>query len=71
MSQYGVPMTDFLSQSARDAQATGYGNERYWSYLDKAAQEHRDYFLRHGDPDRAALMLTQSLSEALAGNDGI
>lgn len=65
-----TPNADYVSQSARDAQASGYGDERYWSYLDEAAKRHHDYWLRHGDPERAQQMLTESLSQALAGNDG-
>lgn len=61
---------NLTSQSARDAQASGYGDESYWLYLDKAAQETHDYYIRHGQPEKAAEMLTRSLSEALQGNDG-
>ena len=64
-------MTIYQSQSARDAQASGYGGESYWAYLDDAALRTRDYYLRHDDPEMAAKMLTQSLGEALQGNDGI
>lgn len=60
----------YESQSARDAQAMNYGGEDYWSYLDEAAKRTRDYYLRHGQPDEAALMMTRSLGEALRGNDG-
>ncbi len=63
-------MLTFTSQAARDAQAANYGGARYWAYLDQAARESHDYFLRHGDPVLAASMLTRSLSEALRGNDG-
>ncbi len=61
----------YESQSARDAQASGYGGPSYWDYLDQAAAEHADYFRRHGDEGRAAEMMTQSLGEALRGNEGI
>jgi hypothetical protein len=60
----------YQSQAARDAQASGYGGQSYWDYLDRAAREHADYFARNGDPVKAAEMLTRSLSEALRGNDG-
>lgn len=61
----------YKSQSARDAQASSYGNESYWDYLDQSAQEKHDYFMRHGDPEKAAEMFTRSLSESLMGNEGI
>lgn len=61
----------FKAQAARDAQASGYGDQSYWTYLDEAAQRSHDYFVRHGNPERAASMLTRSLGEALAGNDDI
>lgn len=60
----------YESQSARDAQRTGYGNERYWSYLDQAALDARDYWLRHGDPVRAEEQMTMSLGQALARPNG-
>lgn len=64
-------MGTYESQSARDAQAGGYGGESYWRYLDQAAREHRDYFAARGDAERADEMMTQSLGVALSGNDGI
>lgn len=60
----------YKAQSARDAQAANYGDKAYWDYLEQAAQEHFDYFTRKGDKTRAELMFTQSLGEALMGNDG-
>lgn len=60
----------YRSQAARDAQASGYGGASYWRTLDEGAQRAHDYYTRHGDPERAATMLTRSLGEALAGNDG-
>jgi hypothetical protein len=62
--------TKYQSQSARDAQARGYGDESYWAYLDRAAFEKCAYYTRQGDAEKAAEMITRSLSEALAGNDG-
>jgi hypothetical protein len=62
--------TTYQAQSARDAQATGYGGESYWSYLEEAALRMHRYFLGRGETEQAELMLTRSLSEALAGNDG-
>lgn len=64
-------MPDFESQAARDAQARSYGSERYWSYLDEACTRSRDHWLGRGDTERANHMMTRSLGEALAGNDGI
>jgi hypothetical protein len=63
-------MTLYTSQSARDAQAIKYGSESYWAYLDEHALELHAYFLNKGDPRTAAEMLTRSLSQSLAGNDG-
>lgn len=60
----------YVSQAARDAQAANYGKQSYWDYLDQSAQEHYDYFMRHGDPATAESMFTQSLSDALRGNEG-
>jgi len=60
----------YRAQSARDAQATGYGERRYWDYLEAHAHELRDAFLRRGEPELAASMLTRSLAESLRGNDG-
>lgn len=60
----------YKAQAARDAQAANYGDKNYWDYLEQSAHEHRDYFMRHDDPVAAELMFTQTLGEALAGNDG-
>ena len=60
----------YKSQSARDAQASGYGDPSYWAYLDQATQESHDYYMRHGMPEKATEMLNRSLGEALQGNDG-
>lgn len=65
-----VLVIGFGAQCARDAQAAGYGPPDYWQYLDKTCHEQRDYFIRKGDPVTAELMLTQSLGESLAGNNG-
>jgi hypothetical protein len=61
---------EYKSQSARDAQKMGYGAKSYWDYLDKAAQEHYEYYMARGDEKTANEMLTQSLSDALRGNEG-
>jgi len=66
-----IPKDIYLSQSARDAQAGGYGNPAYWNLLDDHAQELHDYFMRKGDEKTAKEMFTRSLSEALRGNDGV
>lgn len=63
-------MAEYQSQAARDAQEHNYGGESYWEYLDRAAAESHVHYMRRGDPERAELMLTRSLSEALRGNDG-
>jgi hypothetical protein len=61
---------EYEAQSARDARERGYGDRTYWEYLERSAKEKRDYFLWHGDPERAAEMMTRSLSEVLRGNNG-
>ena len=64
------PAKQYTAQSARDAQRTGYGSPSYWDHLEQSALEHHAYFTRKGDTVTARRMLTRSLSEALAGNDG-
>jgi hypothetical protein len=56
----------YESQAARDAAATGYGSVTYPAYLDRQAREMAQRF-----PERAEHFMTRSLSEALAGNDGV
>ncbi len=65
-----VDAKKYTAQTALDAQRIGYGSESYWDYLERAARESRDYYLRNGNSERAELMMTRSLSEALRGNDG-
>ncbi len=60
----------YRSAAAQEAQEHNYGGESYWAYLDEAAQRSHDYYMRHGNPERAEIMLTRSLGEALQGNDG-
>ncbi len=60
----------YQAQSARDAQAANFGRESYWDYLEQHAHELRDKYLASGDQERADAMLTRSLSESLAGNNG-
>lgn len=68
---YGAqPARVYLSQSARDAQASGYGSPTYWDELERHALELRDYYRAKGDPTAADRMLSRSLSEALQGNEG-
>jgi hypothetical protein len=67
--QQGAVMT-YEAQSARDAQARGYGGEGYADYLEQHARDTRDYYLRHGELEKAAEQMTRSLGDALAGNDG-
>lgn len=60
----------YSSKCAQEAQAQSYGNSYYWNYLDKSSQDHRAYFLRRNDAERAESMMTRSLAETLMGNDG-
>jgi len=60
----------YLSTAARQAQASGYGDESYWRTLDESAQRAHDYWMEHDQPEHAAEMFTRALSAALAGNDG-
>lgn len=64
-------VSEYKSLSAREAQAAGHGSKSYWDYLDQSAQEHYDYFMKKGDPVTAESMFTQSLSDALRGNEGM
>ena len=61
---------EYKSQSARDAQRINYGDSNYWQYLDDSAQESSKYYKEHGNEEKASLMLTRSLWEALQNNDG-
>jgi hypothetical protein len=63
-------MSRYESQSARDAEATGYGDQSYWDYLDDTAKRHRDYYLTRGNKWEADRMMSCSLSDSLVGNDG-
>lgn len=60
----------YVSQAARDAQASNYGGPSYWAYLDATALRMREHYLSRGDTASANRMLTRTLSEALVGNDG-
>ena len=60
----------YTVKSAIDAQEMGYGDESYWDMLEESAKRHYQYFAKRGDMETAKKMLTQSLSEALDGNDG-
>lgn len=63
-------VSDYKSRSAREARDSGYGDRSYWNYLEQSAHEHHDYYVRHGDQKRADEMFTQSLADALRGNEG-
>ena len=65
-----TPAKQYTSQAARDAQATGYGSPSYWDYLEEHAHELHAYFTRKGDTVKAGQMFTESLSDALRGNEG-
>ena len=54
---------DYFSQSARDAVYANYGNRSYWNYLDEHAKELFEKGFENA--------FTQTLSEALQGNEGI
>lgn len=60
----------YRAQSARDAQATGYGDSDYWDELERHAFELHGYFRAKGDWTQADLMLSRSLGESLMGNEG-
>ena len=60
----------YQAQSARDAQRIGYGGESYWDYLEETAMRHRDYYAARGMIDDANRMMSRTLSESFAGNDG-
>lgn len=62
--------TGYASQAASDAQSQNYGNRSYWDELERSSLRTYVYFAEHGDMDKAREMLTRSLSQALAGNDG-
>lgn len=63
--------TPYTAQSARDAERMGYGGRGYCDHLEESALRHHAYYTERGMTDRADLMLTRSLGESLAGNDGI
>lgn len=63
-------MTQYKSQVAQDAQSTKYGDKSYWDYLEETALRYYDYYKAKGFDTLAESMLTRTLSEALAGNDG-
>jgi hypothetical protein len=61
---------DYESRAAADAQRAGYGGRSYWDYLEAHAKELRDKFLARGDRASAERMMSRTLSESLAGNNG-
>lgn len=62
--------TRYHARAAQEAESNGCGDRAYWDYLERAAHEHADYCAKRGDAPAAARMLTRTLGEALAGNDG-
>jgi hypothetical protein len=60
----------YVSRTAQDAERAGYGDGAYWAYLDESALRLATYYRERGDDESADRMLTRSLSEALASNDG-
>lgn len=62
--------TKYKSQCAREAQKRNYGDKSYWDYLERASIEHSKYYEERGFKDLAKKMMTQSLGEALQGNNG-
>lgn len=62
--------TTYQSRAAQEAEAMGYGDRGYWDYLERHAHEMHAHYAARGDAQAAASMLTRTLSEALAGNDG-
>lgn len=60
---------EYAAQAARDAAAAGC-EPFYVEYLEQHARKLRDWYLRQGDPVSAERMMTRTLSESLAGNDG-
>jgi len=62
---------EYKSQAARDAKAMNYGDQSYWDVLEQHVFENADFIRRHGgSEDEAQKMITRTLGEALAGNDG-
>ena len=59
----------FRTRAAAQAAAAGYDDD-YVNYLNTHGVEMHDYFLARGDAEQAERMLTQTLGEALQGNDG-
>jgi hypothetical protein len=57
------PKKSYKARSAREAQLAGYGGPAYWDYLEEKAEE----YVRKGINRNA---FTQTLAEALRGNDG-
>jgi hypothetical protein len=70
MTELIVYRTDYQAQSARDARDRGYGGKSYWDYLEQSALERCARYLLRGDAEAAERMLTRTLGDALAGNNG-
>lgn len=61
---------ELKSRAAREARDAKYGDAGYWAELDASAIRHAAYYRARGDEATAAEMLSRSLAEALAGNNG-
>ena len=62
-------MNTYKSRAAQEAQASGYGSQSYWDYLDEHALELHDRCLSYRDTKGAAHILTRTLAESLTGNE--
>lgn len=63
--------SEYTVQAAIDAQAQGYGDARYWDYLEEIGKEYYAKFMAKGLEKTARKMMTRSLSESLQWNDGL
>jgi len=64
-------MSDYLTRAARDAsEGSGYGERRYWDYLERSTLRSAVEAYRKGDGEYAEYLVNRTLSEALRGNDG-
>jgi hypothetical protein len=60
----------YKSQCARDAQNADYGSESYWDYLEQDALSKKAFYEQIGCHELASEMMTRSLWESLAQNNG-
>jgi len=61
----------YVTQTARDAEAMEYGGRDYWNDLEASTCIMAARFFLAGNYDDARRILTRSLGDALAGNDGV